>query len=178
MSNNFLLNLLSHCAFNWSDVTCIAERSVSMRCCYTRCDGMQGTTVFSNRPRPQISGFYDRDKELKQIQGVICVDNWLFIPGPRMVGKTSLSHAIFGSYVRKRWNVLKEVQQKILRLQDSYFNRWQSSPSCSHTDILHFSYSLLRGSSSGSLDVENSLIFTPSLEKVAIPCLGLIPVPL
>ena len=67
---------------------------------------MQGTTVFSISSRAQISGFYDRDMELKQIQGVIGVDNWLFIPGPRMVGKTSLSHAIFGSYVRKRWNVL------------------------------------------------------------------------
>ncbi len=50
---------------------------------------MQGTTVFSNRPRPQISGFYDRDKELKQIQGVIGIDSWLFIPGSKMVGRTS-----------------------------------------------------------------------------------------
>ena len=50
---------------------------------------MQGTTVFSNRPRPQISGFYDRDKELKQIQGVIGIVSWLLIPGSKMVGRTS-----------------------------------------------------------------------------------------
>jgi hypothetical protein len=36
---------------------------------------MQGATVFSIKPRAQISGFYDRDKELKQIQGVIGIDN-------------------------------------------------------------------------------------------------------
>ena len=67
---------------------------------------MEGATVFSIKPLAQISGLYDKDKELKQIQDVIGIDNWLFIPGSRMVGKTSLSHAIIDSYVRKRWNVL------------------------------------------------------------------------
>ena len=67
---------------------------------------MEGATVFSIRLRAQISGFYDRDKELRQIQRVIGIDNWLFTPGSRMVGKTRYPHAIFGSYVRKRWNVL------------------------------------------------------------------------
>ena len=50
---------------------------------------MQGTTVFSIKPRAQVSSFYDRDKELKQIQGVIGIDSWLFIPGSKMAGKTS-----------------------------------------------------------------------------------------
>ena len=50
---------------------------------------MEGATVFSIRLRAQISGFYDRDKELKQIQGVIGIDSWLFIPGSNMAGKTS-----------------------------------------------------------------------------------------
>ena len=77
-----------------------------MKCCYTRCSDTRGATVFSIKPRAQISGLYDRDKELKQIQGVIGIDNWLFIPGSRMVGKTRHPYTIFGSYMRKRWNVL------------------------------------------------------------------------
>ncbi len=52
---------------------------------------MEGATVFSIKPRAQISGFYDWDKELKQIEGVIRIDNWLFVPGSMMVGKTSRS---------------------------------------------------------------------------------------
>ncbi len=52
---------------------------------------MQGATVFSIRLCAQISAFYDSDKELKQIQGVIRIDNWLFVPGSMMVGKTSRS---------------------------------------------------------------------------------------
>ena len=54
------------------------------------CDDMQGTTVFSIKPRAQISGFFDRDKELKQVQDVIGIDNWLFTPGSGTAGNTRL----------------------------------------------------------------------------------------
>ncbi len=67
---------------------------------------MQGVVNFSMKPRAEISELYDREKEVKQIQGVIGRGDWLSILGPRMVGKTSLARAILDSYERKGWNVL------------------------------------------------------------------------
>ena len=77
-----------------------------MKHCCTRCSGVQGIVNFSEKPRGEISELYGREKEVKQVQGVIGRGDWLSILGPRMVGKTSLARAILDSYEKKGWNTL------------------------------------------------------------------------
>ena len=45
----------------------------------TGCNGVQGIVNFSMKPRGEISELYDREKEVKQIHGVIGRDDWLSI---------------------------------------------------------------------------------------------------
>lgn len=67
---------------------------------------MQGIVNFSTKPRGELEELYDREKEIKQVEGIIRRGDWLSIMGPRMVGKTSLAKVVLSVFEDEGWDTL------------------------------------------------------------------------